>query len=92
LSCPKWWAARAFSTGNGADAPAAEFYLTVATDGFSVIKGTEMAWRESEMAEREDPFRLERFVEAQEPVYEQVCAELREGRKRSHWIWFIFRN
>ena len=42
------------------------------------------------MAEREDPFRLERFVEAQEPVYEQVCAELREGRKRRHWIWFIF--
>lgn len=42
------------------------------------------------MAKREDPFRLERFVEAQEPVYEQVCKELREGRKRSHWIWFIF--
>lgn len=42
------------------------------------------------MAEREDAFRLERFVEAQEPVYEQVCAELRAGRKRSHWMWFIF--
>lgn len=36
------------------------------------------------------PFELERFVEAQEPVYAQVCAELREGRKRSHWMWFIF--
>ncbi len=42
------------------------------------------------MAEREDPFRLERFLDAQEPVYELVCGELREGRKRSHWIWFIF--
>lgn len=42
------------------------------------------------MAEKNDPFRLERFLEAQEPVYEQVCKELREGRKRSHWIWFIF--
>ena len=42
------------------------------------------------MALKNDPFRLERFVEAQEPVYEQVCAELREGRKRSHWMWFIF--
>ena len=42
------------------------------------------------MAVKNDPFRLERFVEAQEPVYEQVCKELREGRKRSHWMWFIF--
>lgn len=33
---------------------------------------------------------LERFVEAQNPVFEQVCTELREGRKRSHWMWFIF--
>ncbi|MGC8548397.1 MAG: DUF1810 domain-containing protein [Acidobacteriaceae bacterium] len=49
-----------------------------------------MAWSRSEMMEREDPYRLERFVEAQEPVYEQVLSELREGRKRSHWIWFIF--
>jgi uncharacterized protein (DUF1810 family) len=29
-------------------------------------------------------------VEAQEPVYAQVCAELRAGRKTSHWMWFIF--
>jgi uncharacterized protein (DUF1810 family) len=33
---------------------------------------------------------LERFVAAQEPVYEQVLAELHNGRKRSHWMWFIF--
>jgi len=33
---------------------------------------------------------LERFVTAQEPVYDQVLAELRHGRKRSHWMWFIF--
>jgi uncharacterized protein (DUF1810 family) len=33
---------------------------------------------------------LQRFVDAQNPVYEQVCAELKAGRKRSHWIWFIF--
>ncbi|HEY1731739.1 MAG TPA: DUF1810 domain-containing protein [Terriglobales bacterium] len=37
-----------------------------------------------------DPYHLERFVEAQAPVYEEVLAELRAGRKRSHWIWFIF--
>jgi uncharacterized protein (DUF1810 family) len=33
---------------------------------------------------------LERFLEAQEPVYSEVVAELRGGRKRSHWMWFIF--
>jgi len=33
---------------------------------------------------------LERFVQAQQPVYEQVIDELRDGRKRSHWMWFIF--
>lgn len=33
---------------------------------------------------------LQRFVEAQEPVYGRVLAELRAGAKRSHWIWFIF--
>jgi uncharacterized protein (DUF1810 family) len=33
---------------------------------------------------------LERFVEAQEPVYESVLAELRSGRKTSHWIWYVF--
>jgi uncharacterized protein (DUF1810 family) len=38
----------------------------------------------------QDRYRLDRFVEAQERVYGQVCQELRQGRKRSHWIWFIF--
>lgn len=37
-----------------------------------------------------DPYHLQRFVDAQNPVYEQVCTELRSGRKRTHWIWFIF--
>jgi uncharacterized protein (DUF1810 family) len=37
-----------------------------------------------------DPFHLERFVEAQNPVYERVRAELRNGRKATHWMWFIF--
>ena len=30
------------------------------------------------------------FVDAQKPVFEQVCSELREGCKKSHWMWFIF--
>jgi uncharacterized protein (DUF1810 family) len=37
-----------------------------------------------------DPYDLQRFVDAQNPVYDKVGAELREGRKRSHWMWFIF--
>jgi uncharacterized protein (DUF1810 family) len=37
-----------------------------------------------------DPFHLQRFVDAQNPVYQRVCAELRNGRKDSHWMWFIF--
>jgi uncharacterized protein (DUF1810 family) len=37
-----------------------------------------------------DPHNLKRFSDAQEPVFEQVCAELRAGHKQSHWMWFIF--
>ena len=37
-----------------------------------------------------DPFNLIRFTEAQAPIYASVLAELRTGRKRSHWMWFIF--
>mgnify|MGYP001097753526 FL=1 len=33
---------------------------------------------------------LQRFVDAQAPVYAQVCAELAAGRKTSHWMWFVF--
>jgi uncharacterized protein (DUF1810 family) len=37
-----------------------------------------------------DPFDLERFVRAQDPVYGDVLAELSRGRKQSHWMWFVF--
>ena len=37
-----------------------------------------------------DQFQLDRFLEAQGPVFAAVLAELRAGRKRSHWMWFIF--
>jgi uncharacterized protein (DUF1810 family) len=36
-----------------------------------------------------DPFGLNRFLEAQEPGYQAALAELRAGRKRSHWSWYI---
>ncbi|WP_437924128.1 DUF1810 domain-containing protein [Sorangium sp. So ce291] len=37
-----------------------------------------------------DPYDLQRFVDAQAPVYDRVLAELRRGHKTSHWMWFIF--
>jgi uncharacterized protein (DUF1810 family) len=38
-----------------------------------------------------DPYNLSRFVQAQqEDIYEQALAEIKSGRKRSHWMWFIF--
>lgn len=37
-----------------------------------------------------DPHNLKRFVDAQNPVYGRVCAELRVGQKTGHWMWFIF--
>jgi uncharacterized protein (DUF1810 family) len=42
------------------------------------------------MESASDPFDLQRFVDAQARVYPEVVDELRAGRKRSHWIWFIF--
>jgi uncharacterized protein (DUF1810 family) len=37
-----------------------------------------------------DAFNLQRFVDAQADVFDRVEMELRAGRKRSHWMWFIF--
>jgi uncharacterized protein (DUF1810 family) len=42
------------------------------------------------MSPDDDPFGLQRFVQAQNPVYEQVRAELAAGAKTSHWMWFVF--
>lgn len=38
----------------------------------------------------DDPFDLQRFLTAQEPVYGAVTAELGAGRKTTHWMWFVF--
>jgi uncharacterized protein (DUF1810 family) len=37
-----------------------------------------------------DPYDLDRYLQAQEGVYEQALSELRGGRKQGHWMWFIF--
>jgi len=42
------------------------------------------------MTSANDPHNLQRFVDAQNAVFEQVCSELREGQKQGHWMWFIF--
>lgn len=42
------------------------------------------------MSAFDDPYHLQRFVEAQQQVFESVLTELNLGRKYGHWIWFIF--
>ncbi len=42
------------------------------------------------MIGHDDPFDLNRFTSAQEGIYDLVLVELRSGRKRTHWMWFIF--
>ncbi len=42
------------------------------------------------MRQDDDPFDLQRFVDAQSPVIDDALNELRAGRKRSHWMWFVF--
>jgi uncharacterized protein (DUF1810 family) len=44
----------------------------------------------SRSGQESDPHDLRRFVDAQAGVYDQALAEIRGGRKRSHWMWFIF--
>ncbi len=37
-----------------------------------------------------DPYNLQRFVEAQQGIFDSALAEIRSGHKRTHWMWFIF--
>jgi uncharacterized protein (DUF1810 family) len=37
-----------------------------------------------------DPYNLERFVQAQAEDYKRALAEIQSGRKRSHWMWYVF--
>jgi uncharacterized protein (DUF1810 family) len=40
--------------------------------------------------EPEDPYDLKRFVDAQEMSYQHAIAELHDGQKRTHWMWYVF--
>lgn len=42
------------------------------------------------MADGDSPYDLDRFVEAQAESYERALAEIRGGRKRTHWMWYVF--
>ncbi|MEL7642525.1 MAG: DUF1810 domain-containing protein [bacterium] len=42
------------------------------------------------MLESSGPFDLNRFLQAQETTYESALSEIRSGRKKTHWMWFIF--
>ena len=45
---------------------------------------------QNEAGGRADPYNLSRFVQAQERDYAQALAEIKSGRKRSHWIWYVY--
>ncbi len=45
---------------------------------------------QQDLASTEDPYDLARFVSAQQAVHEQALQEIRAGRKRTHWMWFVF--
>jgi uncharacterized protein (DUF1810 family) len=47
-------------------------------------------WQGGLLEIRTDPYNLQRFIDAQEATFEAARAELLAGRKRSHWMWFIF--
>jgi len=40
--------------------------------------------------DQSDPWNLERFCTAQNPIIEKICAELAAGNKTTHWMWFVF--
>ena len=58
--------------------------MSNAADKFLDMAGT------TKKLDPNDPFNLKRFISAQEEVYDRVLAELRNGSKRSHWMWYIF--
>jgi uncharacterized protein (DUF1810 family) len=41
-------------------------------------------------ARADDPYDLKRFLQAQADDYQQALAEIKSGRKRGHWMWYIF--
>jgi uncharacterized protein (DUF1810 family) len=53
------------------------------------LRGT-FSPRDQESRFMSDPYNLQRFVDAQSDVFDEVCAELTAGHKRGHWMWFIF--
>ncbi len=46
--------------------------------------------KESDTVDLDDPYELNRFISAQNGVYDRALAELRDGLKRLHWMWYIF--
>ena len=52
--------------------------------------GVSFGGRRRILTDANDPHDLNRFVQAQEGVHERALAEIKSGRKRSHWMWYIF--
>jgi uncharacterized protein (DUF1810 family) len=58
--------------------------------GLAIVYFHNCSTAETPMEQNADPFDLRRFVDAQAPVIEDALSELRAGRKRTHWMWFVF--
>ncbi len=41
-------------------------------------------------ADKNDPYDLRRFVDAQSSAYDRALSEIRSGQKRTHWMWYVF--
>ena len=46
--------------------------------------------KRADTAQGNDPFDLKRFISAQDGLYERALNEIKNGQKRTHWMWFIF--
>ena len=73
----------------GADMAQTALSRVVVIDRSFHSRGTISPGRRQKM-NANDPYDLQRFVDAQRDCFEQVCRELSEDRKQSHWMWFIF--
>jgi len=57
---------------------------------FAAFRGDTLGHSQEPEARMTDPFDLQRFIDAQDPLFQTVTAELEAGKKRTHWMWFVF--
>src|ERR1700757_4456341 len=66
------------------------FHASMIDKGGGILRHTQTDAAYRRCSSMNDPFDLQRFVDGQADVIDQVLDELRAGKKRSHWMWFVF--